>query len=308
VIVSGQVIHAMMQREGKSWDDAQKALVDNARIILMNRRTGRVTDEMQAKEGRFAFKVANSGDYVLIGKQSGYFVSKKEVDKGSFEPGMQKDMNIRLQKIVMNQPNPAGKMPNVQFAFDSYQLDVSMRERLENVAQVIRENPEIRLELAGHACPIGPSAYNMELSKHRAEAVADYLIRQQNINKVQLFTEHYGEQDLLVPNPQTDQEYAINRRTEFIVRNVALDPEQEQPATKQAPTKEAQPTGEKFASSAGANSNSRETGVYQVRHGDTLYSIAQAHDMTVGQLVSLNGLQNTMIEVGQVLRVTPMGQ
>ena len=47
------------------------------------------------------------------------------------------------------------------------------------------------------------------------------------------------------------------------------------------------------------------SGVYVVRRGDTLYSIARRHNMPVNQLLSLNNISNpSQIEVGQRLRVS----
>lgn len=49
-------------------------------------------------------------------------------------------------------------------------------------------------------------------------------------------------------------------------------------------------------------------GVYVVEKGDTLYSIAQAHDLTVARLRSLNGLEGNAIYPGQKLRVGPSNE
>jgi len=45
------------------------------------------------------------------------------------------------------------------------------------------------------------------------------------------------------------------------------------------------------------------TGSYTVMKGDTLYSISKKHNITVDQLIQLNGLSGNAISIGQVLKV-----
>ena len=58
------------------------------------------------------------------------------------------------------------------------------------------------------------------------------------------------------------------------------------------------------ASGASYRNTSSATGSYRVVSGDTLYSIAQRHGMTVSQLRAVNHLQDENLRVGQTLRVT----
>ena len=58
------------------------------------------------------------------------------------------------------------------------------------------------------------------------------------------------------------------------------------------------------ASGTSYGNGSTATGSYRVVSGDTLYSIAQRHGMTVSQLRAVNHLQDENLRVGQTLRVT----
>ncbi len=51
------------------------------------------------------------------------------------------------------------------------------------------------------------------------------------------------------------------------------------------------------------NDSASESDTYTVRSGDTLYQIARNHDMSVGELRSMNNLQGDMLRVGQRINV-----
>ena len=63
-------------------------------------------------------------------------------------------------------------------------------------------------------------------------------------------------------------------------------------------------TGSHSQSSASVQSSSSTNGTYTVKAGDTLWSIANANDMTVAQLKQKNDLSNDTIYVGQTLNVS----
>ncbi|OAQ03807.1 hypothetical protein A3O11_06525 [Ligilactobacillus aviarius] len=63
-------------------------------------------------------------------------------------------------------------------------------------------------------------------------------------------------------------------------------------------------TGSHSQSSASVQSSSSTNGTYTVKAGDTLWSIANANDMTVAQLKQKNDLSNDTIYIGQTLNVS----
>jgi outer membrane protein OmpA-like peptidoglycan-associated protein len=103
----------------------------------------------------------------------------------------------------------------IQFEFNKAIIkgDISFRI-LDEVAQVLRDNPKITVEVQGHTDNVGNAAYNQKLSQSRAEAVRAYLISK-GIEARRLTAKGYGMKQPLVPN-NSDANRALNRRVQFI--------------------------------------------------------------------------------------------
>jgi OOP family OmpA-OmpF porin len=85
---------------------------------------------------------------------------------------------------------------------------------LDAVAEVLKQNPEMRIEVQGHTDNKGAAAYNLKLSGRRAASVRKYLIGK-GIDGTRLVSHGYGLTRPLVPNT-TEQNRALNRRVQFI--------------------------------------------------------------------------------------------
>ena len=89
---------------------------------------------------------------------------------------------------------------------------------LARAGEILRDNPGIMVELAGHTDPreIATAQYpsNWELSQARADAVRQYLITKWGIAPERLTAHGYGDTQPIAPNA-TEEGMAKNRRTEF---------------------------------------------------------------------------------------------
>ncbi|NUP10323.1 MAG: OmpA family protein [Polyangiaceae bacterium] len=104
----------------------------------------------------------------------------------------------------------------VQFELDQAIIKPESHGLLNDVAQVIKENPQIKhVEIQGHASADGDDAHNMDLSDRRAKAVREYLISQ-GIDGSRLVGKGYGETQALGDN-NTQEGREKNRRVEFHV-------------------------------------------------------------------------------------------
>lgn len=110
----------------------------------------------------------------------------------------------RRQEVVLH---------GVTFAFDSTALTGTSREVLDNAARILRDNPEVRVEVAGHTDNFGTAAYNLRLSQGRAAAVVNYL-RSQGVAADRMVAKGYGLTQPKASNA-TLAGRQINRRTEF---------------------------------------------------------------------------------------------
>lgn len=101
---------------------------------------------------------------------------------------------------------------NLLFDFDKAVIKEKYYPDLDDVARVLNENPDLRVELRGHTCWIGTKKYNQNLSERRAKAVVEYLKRK-GIDSSRLTWKGYGESQPAFPN--TTREGRIkNRRVE----------------------------------------------------------------------------------------------
>jgi len=105
---------------------------------------------------------------------------------------------------------------NVFFETDKYVLLPASFGPLDEVAQIMRDNPYLKLAIAGHTDNAGTDEKNQSLSEHRAQAVLDYLL-QRGLSKDRISSAGYGCTKPIADNG-TPEGRAKNRRVEFVLR------------------------------------------------------------------------------------------
>lgn len=86
---------------------------------------------------------------------------------------------------------------------------------IKEIANVLKENPDVKVLIVGHTDSDGDDAKNMDLSKKRAAAVKDVLIKEFQIDAGRMTTDGKGESQPSDKN-DTPAGKANNRRVEFI--------------------------------------------------------------------------------------------
>ena len=113
----------------------------------------------------------------------------------------------------------ANLLSTTKIVFASAKADISDEsyELLNNIADIVKRCSQAEFEVAGHTDSNGRLQFNMELSRKRAQAVADYLI-EQGLLANRFDVVGYGPNKPIASN-DTDEGQAQNRRIEFNLKN-----------------------------------------------------------------------------------------
>ncbi|QZH76627.1 MAG: OmpA family protein [Erythrobacter sp.] len=122
---------------------------------------------------------------------------------------------------VTETPNGDGilvNFPDVTFAVDSTNISPTMRSTLDGVAQNMVDRPNSLIDVMGHTDSTGSEQYNLDLSRRRAESVANYLVSR-GVARARIETIGYGEQYPIADNT-TESGRSANRRVEIRITPV----------------------------------------------------------------------------------------
>lgn len=110
-----------------------------------------------------------------------------------------------------------GKFSTTGILFDlnSATIKPESNSVLKEIANLMKENKDLKVKIVGHTSSDGDDAANLELSKKRAAAIKDALVKDFKIEEDQLQTEGKGESQPIGDN-KTKEGQAQNRRVEFI--------------------------------------------------------------------------------------------
>ncbi|TRX65000.1 OmpA family protein [Flammeovirga kamogawensis] len=184
-----------------------------AMIFLYNTETDEriaIPAEMGA-DGKYKVEVRDGANYqVEVRSPRGYsFFSSK------LKAGKKKNFDVALTEL---KPNTKLPLKDILFESNSSEIIESSYKELKRLVKLMKDNPNIVVELAAHTDDVGAENYNQKLSESRAQTVAMYVM-QFNIPRARLAPRGYGESQPSTTN-DTEENKAKNRRVELMVLSI----------------------------------------------------------------------------------------
>lgn len=128
------------------------------------------------------------------------------------------------------QSNTQALMPNlianIQFRTASFLIEDHYKAQLDVVAEQLKQDPRLKIELSGFADQRGDSTYNQILSEQRNESVKNYLLSK-FVDETQIITQAFGESHIANEDKLTNEDNFFDRRVMF---KVSLDQSSEMTA------------------------------------------------------------------------------
>ena len=188
-------------------------------------------------DGSFRFDLQRGVKYAMMAGADGYLNARQEFVSDTTEEDAEYNVDFILAAMFKAQI-----IENIFYDFDKAVLRDESKLALDSMVMLLKDHPNIVIEMASHTDRVGSAKYNQGLSQRRAQSVVDYLI-ENGIPRERLKPAGYGEsrpktvtkrihsqypqfeegvtltEEFIKTLSKEDQEAAdqINRRTEFQV-------------------------------------------------------------------------------------------
>lgn len=190
-------------------------------VKLINKTDGTEKVIQTGPDGSFKFNLEPNKDYRIEGSKEGYFTQSHEFSTKDRELSEELDWAFEMDQIeIGGDPPRFYNVENIYYNYDEWKIRPDAKKELDKLATLLKDNPDVVIELHSHTDSRANHAYNDELSEKRAKAAVDYLVSK-GIAKQRVKHKGFGERRLLNHCSDgvecSEDEHQENRRTEFVV-------------------------------------------------------------------------------------------
>ncbi|GAA0762375.1 OmpA family protein [Psychroflexus lacisalsi] len=216
--------------------DGEEALAD-AKVELFDEDLNLLKTTTTDSEGFYQFEVDCDTRYVVRVSKDGFATIEELVSTNS-DFGTENSLDFSAQtgdELGVTKADKGDDLSQllqldpIYFDIDKFQIRQDAEVELQKIVAVIKSYPEMRIDVRSHTDSRAGDAYNQILSDKRATATQDYIIDKAGISEDRISGRGYGETELVNDCSNgidcSEDEHALNRRSEFIILNDNETPE-----------------------------------------------------------------------------------
>ncbi|MDD3634493.1 MAG: OmpA family protein [Bacteroidales bacterium] len=193
--------------------ETEEGVAAEVLIRNLNRDETIVFSIEDVKNGKVTAMLREGDEYEFtIRGAQGYSFHNQVVDLGKQES------STLTAELVPLKEQTSIRLNNINFGTNSAELSSESFPELDRVITLLKDNPNIVIEIAAHTDNVGNAGYNLLLSEKRAQAVVRYLLDFE-VPSERIVAKGYGLTKPMVPNT-SDENRALNRRVEFKIIDI----------------------------------------------------------------------------------------
>lgn len=185
-----------------------------ATITYRNLKTDEIlgTARSSPMDGSYKIVLTAGNIYSFLAEKEEFIATSENFNTQNLTEYTEIKRDLLLTPIEVGQTI---RLNNVFFDTGKYDLRDESYADLNRVVKLMNQNPNMRIEVAGHTDNVGSDASNLTLSQNRANAVCEY-ITGKDIDKSRLTCKGYGKSKPVASNTTEDGKQQ-NRRVEFTI-------------------------------------------------------------------------------------------
>jgi outer membrane protein OmpA-like peptidoglycan-associated protein len=183
-----------------------------ANIEIVDNASGKQVQSFTTNSatGKFIITLNSGKNYGIAVKADGYLFHSENFDIPNGSPDNMVDKEIRLKNIAIGSKIA---LRNIFFDIGKATLRPESNAELDRLVKLMKDVPNLKIEISGHTDNTGSASLNQTLSQDRAQAVVNYLIGK-GVSSSRMKAMGYGSSRPVASNGTEDGRQQ-NRRTEF---------------------------------------------------------------------------------------------
>ncbi|OMQ08295.1 OmpA family protein [[Flexibacter] sp. ATCC 35103] len=208
---------------GTVLDSKTNEVLSDAKVMLLDDKFQQISETVSGQDGTYNFDVKCNQTYSVRAAKKDYETNENTI---TIQPSNDKaELNVKLDKQIeqIGVGTDLAKTLNIPIIY--FDLDKSfITERaafeLEKVLAVMKQYPNIKIDVRSHTDSRQTEKYNMILSNKRAKSTIEWLVKE-GISANRISGKGYGESQLKNNCSDnvacTEEEHQLNRRSEFVI-------------------------------------------------------------------------------------------
>ncbi len=207
-----------------------KEILTDVEVTLEDKDHNKLASMTNNSVGEFDFgrKTVDCDDqYAYVRAQkTDYSVAEERVNFVQGTDEVYAEIFLKTQRTAFKVGDNIAKFFNIEiiyFDFDKSNIRHDAAIDLAKVVEVMKEYPNMKIEIQSHTDSRGSDSYNLALSDRRAKSTLEWMVKE-GISRDRLTAKGYGETQLVngCSNdvPCSEEDHQLNRRSAFIIKEM----------------------------------------------------------------------------------------